>query len=197
MSRRRDQENSLYKELTQATDDIEREIIRTKLYNKLVDHAKAVLWIKFSDNPDPDLANEAAEAVILAIPDFDGRSDFSTYAHGIIERNTYTWMRKYIRRKFDVSIDQEAKSDSSDETESGAPIPLNETSPLPKLLAQIQIEQIKEHLSDEEKVFLQMLLDGSPSPEIGQRFGLSPGGVRTRTARLKKTIKEKFGSVRT
>ena len=183
MSRRSDQEDRLYEELIQETDEIKREIIRTKLYDKLVEHAKAVLWLRFRDNADPHLAYEAAGDVILAIPDFNGKSKFSVYAHSIITNKMCSGMEKHIKYKTDVSLSQE-----------DSPEILNERVEA-RALAKIEVDEMRNSLeSDEAKRVFDFMRRGEPGKDIGEGCGISESGARTRTTRVRQELRRKFGN---
>ena len=183
MSKRSDQEDRLYQELIQETDEIKRETIRAKLYDKLVQHAKAVLWTRFRDNADPHLAYEAAGDVILAIPVFDGRSKFSVYAHSIITNKMCSGMEKHIKYKTDVSLSQEDSPEISNERAEA------------RALAKIQVDEMRNSLeSDEQKRTFDSMLVDKPGKEIGEESNISESGARTRTTRVRQELRKKFGS---
>ena len=178
-------ENELYEQWRGAAEG-ERCDLETRLFQKVLRHAKAVVWIGLHER-NPDLAQDIALAVLRNLSGFRGDSKFSTWVQAIAERKVDEELRKRIRRRNVFDERKVVVTNPEEEEVVGAVHPTE----LPDFDSGIAFGEICRRLpTEEDAMLLRCKRDGMSSVEIAARMGISQEAVDSRWARLKPRIQK-------
>lgn len=163
-------ENIVFGEYCKA-DGEPKERLELELHKMLLAHAMSVCWLQLKDYR-PDIANFCVQKAFQKMGNFRGDAKFSTWFHRICLNACTSSLRDKIKQA-EVPLDAVGEKGQDQE---GA------------LLAKLQIERIREALSDEDRELLDWKLQALDEVAIAKMTGLTTSGVRTRWSRLRKRI---------
>ncbi len=121
-----------------------------------------------------DIVQEGLVAILNAINDFQGRSQFTTWATTITIRIAMTEMRR--RRWKDVSLDELREGQSREPRSSGSAHTVEGAMQRSQLIAAMH-QVIREQLTEKQRTVLQAELQGMPQEEIGRRIGSNRNAI--------------------
>lgn len=133
-----------------------------------------------------DVVQDALIKVLASLDDFEGRSQFETWATTIAVRTAFTEMRR--RRWLDLSLDQLLETDARQQIEAPTVIDAQGEAAMAELVTMMQ-EGIRERLTDNQRSVLLAELRGMPQEEIGRRTGRSRNAVYKITHDARKRLK--------
>jgi RNA polymerase sigma factor (sigma-70 family) len=185
-------ENELYEEWRAATD---RQDVEQRLYSAVSRHATAVVLEKFPEG-HRELPHDIASAVIGRLGKFRQGSKFSTWVHAIAVRKTDEALRKLVRKKkiFDETKVVVADAGEKTEQEDGDEEEMrNRVSAVtrPDFDSSIALDQLSNHLPEEDAALVRYKREGLTSAEIATRLGTTQEAVESRWERLKSRQKKK------
>jgi len=180
--------NIVFGQYMAATDPAEREELQRELIRLVEKYSNAQIW-ELLQEVRPDLVNKILEGVLRGIPRFRGESSFTTWVGTIIRNVCRSDLRKRLTEK-DRWLQFEAVFARDDEGDLYVPGPSEEE----KAYRNLILESVKEHLSEEERILLELLLEGRSHAEIGKVLGCSTDAARQKKKRLFDKVKGKFGN---
>lgn len=142
-------------------------------YNHIRAHVMGVVFITLGRR-DPDLADEIAAAVLLALPRFKGLSSFNTWVWSIARHLAFMERRRC--HDF-LSV---LESDKAED---------------PAWEVQLALEEQLERLRGEEQALLLLHLMGNSDAEIAALTGLTSEAVKSRRRDSRRKIKEGLNEV--
>lgn len=142
---------------------------------------------KVDDSFVEDVVQDGIVSILDCIHDFQGRSQFMTWATTITVRIAISEMRR--RRWKDVSLDELLENSSSQLQRS------DQGSTVDKNLQQVQLvatmhEVINEQLTEKQRLVLKAELEGMPQEEIGRRIGSNRNAIYKLTHDARKRLKK-------
>lgn len=166
-------ENVLYEEWKTASQEARPEV-ETRLIALLRVHAAKVCWLVLH-NYQPDYIEEVLQDALLDLPNFEQRSEFSTWFHGLALNKFRRLFRQRTQRK-EVPLSQEDKPEDNN------------------LFSKVFAKEIIESLTDEEKELVHLrFTEGLSFREIADHLGISHVSVLERWVWLQRRLKERYG----
>jgi RNA polymerase sigma factor (sigma-70 family) len=163
-------ENVVFQEFSEAEGQ-RRDDLRTELHKMLLAHAMSVCWLQLREYR-PDVASYCVIKAFQKLDHFRGDSKFSTWFHRICLNACTSNLRNKLRQA-EVPLDSVGEKGTENES---------------AILARLELEKIREHLSGDDRVFLQWKLENLDETAIAEITGLSLSGVRAKWSRIRKRI---------
>jgi RNA polymerase sigma factor (sigma-70 family) len=182
----RTDENELYAQWCAASDE-EKPQLEKRLFNKLTQHAQAVMWEKIPD-ADKRLAPDIASVVMEHLAKFKGNSKFSTWTHRIILNHCYQYLRGKVdsRSRLYVSENPEEDTKLKDPQAEAAFARVEQGIDLEPL------ERLVRGLPSEDQVLLDCRIDGMTMVEAAAKLKISEDAAESRLRRLVESLRKEF-----
>ena len=184
----RSDENELYAQWRDAPD-MEKPRFEKPLFDRLLHHARAVIWLKTYER-DPEwenLASDIASAAIknLSLERFKEGSKFSTYVEGIARNKINEELERRITKRETTYVSANPEDDitlKDDKAEAA----------FDKVEKDADLERLVKELRGKDYVLLQCKLDGMTTAEAAERLGDSEDAAESRWRRLVAHLIEKI-----
>ena len=140
-----------------------------------------------SETGAEDLVQEAFARALVRLPDFDGRSSFSTWLHGIAVNVVRNHWR--ARRNTETAHERLRNINAARGGEMG---PAADHAHLCKRKAEVVyaiLETLPEHMRE---AFILRDLQGCSPAEAAARLGISPGNLSVRASRARERIRKEL-----
>ncbi|MEQ8211371.1 MAG: sigma-70 family RNA polymerase sigma factor [Lacipirellulaceae bacterium] len=158
-----------------------RELLRRRLERAFYSNAKV------DEAFIEDAVQDGLLAVLDSLNDFQGRSQFTTWATTITIRIAMTEMRR--RRWKDVSLDQLQESQPTAIRQSSSGSSAEGEMQRAQMIEKMQ-QIIREQLTDKQRIALQAELQGMPQEEIGRRTGSNRNAIYKLVHDARKRLKK-------
>lgn len=140
-----------------------------ELLSLLKTHATRVSWIILRQN-SPDFTESMALQVVCELEKFDERSQFSTWAHGIMRNLCYGERRNQKKRR-ETALEAARDVVVAPNFEQG-----------------VILENLLATLDEKDRQIVQLRLKGMRLEDIGKAVGMQWAGVSKRLARISKDL---------
>ena len=143
-------------------------------------HARAVVFSTISPF-DPTLPEEIVSRALTREASFRGDSAFSTWFHRLAKNHCFSYLRSRRHTRYEQSIDSLRGADY---------LALSDGKALASVDYKLLLENLLPHLNSEEKELLLRRLDGEELKEIGECWGLTLPGIKTKWFRLRSKLQK-------
>jgi RNA polymerase sigma-70 factor (ECF subfamily) len=168
-------ENDIFVEYKAAEGEV-KEALYLELHKALIAHALAVCWLQLQEYR-PDIASYCAYKALSKLNRFRGDAKLSTWYHRIVLNACTSKLRDRLKLR-EQSLDDLSPAEQGELAEN----------PDAQISAKVQVAQLMDKLSPEDRQFIEWRLADVPDVEIAKRTNMTREGVRCRWFRIRKRI---------